>query len=75
MRRMTRRIGLFGGPAAMMSAAGVKKPGLKARETTEGQPAGETAVPAQTAATAASASPVAPSKKGWLSRLFGSEKE
>ena len=72
MRRMTRRIGLFGGPAAMMSAAGVKKPGLKARETTEGQAAGETAA---TAPTAPPDPPEAPAQKGWLSRLFGSKNE
>ena len=68
MRRMTRRIGLFGGPAAMMSSTGMMK---KPSEATSGAKPEVEAVEPQPPAT-----PTPPAaKKGWLSRLFGSDKE
>lgn len=63
MRRLTRKIGLFGGPAAMMTAAGVKKPATQS-------PAAST--PEKKAPEAAAASP-SPARKSWLRRLFGLE--
>ena len=63
MRRLTRRIGLFGSPTAMMSAAGVvKKPSVN----TPKSPGSEK--PAEPADTK---TPDAPAKKGWLRRWFG----
>jgi hypothetical protein len=59
MRRLTRKIGLFGGPGALMPAMGVKKP----------PPTVET-LPEKTAPATASAEPV---RKSWFRRLFGSE--
>ena len=68
MRRLTRRIGLFGGPAAMMSSTGViKKPSVETSgkaSTTEPEKPAEPSPPAAPAP-----------KKGWLSRLFGSDDE
>ena len=62
MRKLTRRIGLFGSPTAMMSAAGVvKKPSVN----TPNAPGSEK--PAEPADRAAGA----PAKKGWLRRWFG----
>ena len=61
MRRLTRRIGLFGSPTAMMSAAGVvKKPSVN----TPNAPGSERP-----------AAPAAPAKKGWLRRWFGPDDE
>jgi hypothetical protein len=65
MRRLTRRIGLFGGPAAMISQSGViKKPSVNASGATPAAEPEKAAEPAPPAAPAR--------KKGWLSRLFGS---
>jgi hypothetical protein len=61
MRRLTRKIGLFGGPGALMPAMGVKKPSQKPDKPDE-KPISETA----SAATA---------KKSWFARLFGSDEE
>jgi hypothetical protein len=64
MRRLTRRIGLFGSPTAMMSAAGVvKKPTVDAPNRPG---SGKPAEPEETAA---------PAKKGWLRRWFGPDDE
>ena len=64
MRRLTRRIGLFGSPTAMMSAAGVvKKPSVN----TPNAPGSE-----KPAEPAELEGPEAPAKKGgWLRRWFG----
>jgi len=63
MRRLTRRIGLFGSPTAMMSAAGVvKKPSVNAPNAPGSQKPAEPEAPAEAAA---------PAKKGWLRRWFG----
>ena len=68
MRRMTRRIGLFGGPAAMMSSTGMmKKPSVGTSGTT---PAPDAEKPAEP-----SPPPKPLPKKGWLRRLFGSDDE
>ena len=65
MRRMTRRIGLFGGPAAMMSSAGVKKPSVEKAGATPAPEVEKAPDPAPPSAT--------PPKKSWLRRLFGSD--
>ena len=66
MRRLTRRIGLFGGPAAIVSSTGViKKPSVEASgkaSTTESETPSEHSPPAAAAP-----------KKGWFRRLFGSD--
>ena len=68
MRRMTRRIGLFGGPASMMSSSGIiKKPSVQASSPAPEPEASKAAEPAPPSAS----SP----KKGWLRRLFGSDDE
>jgi hypothetical protein len=59
MRRLTRKIGLFGGPGALMPAMGVKKPPSTLKKPDE-KPVSETAS-------------VEPAKKSWFARLFGSE--
>ena len=59
MRRLTRKIGLFGGPGALMPAMGVKKPAPKA-ETPEEKPVADR--PSSE-----------PARKSWFRRLFGSE--
>ena len=60
MRRLTRRIGLFGSPTAMMSAAGVvKKPSVNTPNSPGSEKPAEPEPPA------------APAKKGWLRRWFG----
>ncbi len=61
MHRLTRRIGLFGGPAAMMSPMGAKK----------SVPAGTAPKADIDSAAAADASPERPpARKGWLRRLL-----
>jgi hypothetical protein len=67
MRRLTRRIGLFGGPAALMPAMGVKKPPPK--EGTAA-PESEKRPGASSADGAASAEPA---RKGWFRWLWKSE--
>ena len=60
MRRLTRRIGLFGSPTAMMSAAGVvKKPSVNTPNAPGTEKPAEPEPPAP------------PAKKGWLRRWFG----
>ena len=59
MRRLTRKIGLFGGPGALMPAMGVKKPPQTPDKPDEKPVSGK-----------ASAEP---SKKSWFAKLFGSE--
>ena len=59
MRRLTRKIGLFGGPGALMPAMGVKKPPQTPDKPAQ-KPVSETA-------------PVEPAKKSWFARMFGSE--
>jgi len=60
MRRLTRRIGLFGSPTAMMSAAGVvKKPAVNPPNAPGSEKPAEPE------------SPPTPAKKGWLRRWFG----
>ena len=63
MRRLTRGIGLFGGPGATMSAKKIKLPSPK----TEARPAGDVA-PTEPRPPA-ERSP--DRRKGWLQRLFG----
>jgi hypothetical protein len=66
MRRLTRRIGLFGSPTAMMSAAGVvKKPSVNTSNVPDSEKPAEPAEPGEPEA------PEAPAKKGWLHRWFG----
>jgi len=59
MRRLTRRIGLFGGPAALMPAMGVKKP-----------PPKENPLPPETAAQPEGTGPegtaAKPARKSWF---------
>jgi hypothetical protein len=59
MRRLTRKIGLFGGPGALMPAMGVKKPPQTPDKPDE-KSASETPS-------------VEPVKKSWFARMFGSE--
>jgi hypothetical protein len=63
MRRMTRRVGLFGGPAAVMPAMGVKKPAERPLTL----PTKAAAAPQDGAA----GSPEAPEKTPWYRRFFG----
>ena len=64
MRRLTRRIGLFGSPTAMMSAAGVvKKPAVNPPNAPGSEKPAEPE------------SPPTPAKKGWLRRWFGPDDE
>jgi hypothetical protein len=65
MRRLTRRIGLFGGPAALMPAVGVKKPSPK-----EGTAESATRPGASSADGGASAEPA---RKRWFRWLWKSE--
>jgi hypothetical protein len=65
MRRLTRRIGLFGGPGAIVKAAGAGK-GKASPDAAASDPKPET--PA-----AGGASPGEPEKKSWL-RWFGGPK-
>jgi hypothetical protein len=67
MRRLTRRIGLFGGPAAVMSSSGViKKPSVQASNPTPADAEAEKP-------TTQEATP--PKRKNWIRRLFGSDDE
>ncbi len=67
MRRMTRRIGLFGGPASVMSSSGViKKPSVPASKATPTD--AEESKP-----TIQETSP--PTRKSWIRRLFGADDE
>jgi len=61
MRRLTRKIGLFGGPGALMPAMGVKKPAQ-----TPDKP-DEKPVPATASAE--------PEKQSWFSRFFGPDRK
>ena len=66
MRRLTRRIGLFGGPASVMSSSGViKKPSVPASNPTSTD--AEAQKPTTQEAT--------PKRKSWIRRLFGSDDE
>ena len=67
MRRLTRRIGLFGGPAALMPAMGVKKPPPKEETVT---PESATHPSASGADGGASAEPA---RKRWFRWLWKSE--
>jgi hypothetical protein len=64
MRRLTRGIGLFGGPGATMTAKKVKLPSVKPAEH---PPHEETVEPPKPEEAEAE------EPKGWLSRLFGSD--
>ena len=66
MRRLTRGVGLFGSPAAAMTAKRVKLPTPK---TEEHPPDDDAAVPEKPP------EPRPAVKKGWLNRLFGSDDE
>ena len=63
MRRITRRIGLFGGPGAIVKGAGVK---TRQRPTSD-------AAPAAPSPEAGPSSDAESEKKGWWSRLLGSK--
>lgn len=66
MKRLTRRIGVFGGTGSMMSALGGK----------ESVPAAPTTPkPSTPAASKESAGAEEPKKKSWLGRLFGGGEE
>ena len=66
MRRLTRGIGLFGGPGATMTAKRVKLPPVKPAEHPPEDHAAEPEKPAEP--------PPAPAeRKSWLGRLFGSD--
>jgi hypothetical protein len=61
VKRLTRKIGLFGGPGALMSPMGGKK----------SVPAGSVSKPDPTPAAGTGASPQPPpARKGWLRRLL-----
>ena len=64
MRRLTRGIGLFGGPGATMTAKRVKLPPVKPAEHPTESHAAEPEKPA---------GPAPAEKKGWFGRLFGSD--
>ena len=66
MRRLTRGIGLFGGPGAAMTAKRIKTPPIKPAEHEPHDKVTEANKPEEPAAT---------ERKGWLSRLFGSDDE
>jgi hypothetical protein len=71
MKRLTRRIGVFGGTGSMMSALGGKE-SVPAAPTSK--PAGEEAAPPPAAAAAeAEAEAEAPKKRSWLGRIFGGD--
>jgi hypothetical protein len=68
MKRLTRRIGVFGGAGSMMSALGGKSsvpaaPTVKPKTATAAPPAAEESRAEE------------PKKKSWLGRLFGSGEE
>ena len=65
MKRLTRRIGVFGGTGSMMSALGGK----------ESVPAAPTKKPPTPAATEEPPRAEEPKKKSWLGRLFGGGEE
>jgi hypothetical protein len=69
MKRLTRRIGVFGGAGSMMSAIGGKSsvpaaPTVKPKTGTTGPAAPEEPPRAEE-----------PKKKSWLGRLFGGDEE
>lgn len=70
MRRFTRRIGLFGGPAAIMRSAGVRKTRVV---RTEGSASAPTASPAKGAGSAPEEAPADAGRKSWFRRLFSSK--
>jgi hypothetical protein len=66
MRRLTSRIGLFGGPGSLMPTMGVnKKPGRGTSEVPIPEPRPEASPSDSEISTGA------PKKKSWLRRLFG----
>ena len=71
MRRMTRRIGVFGSPAAMASQSGIiRKPSVDASGAPPADETNNTDKPDE-----AKPSPAEPAtrKKSWLRRLFGGD--
>jgi hypothetical protein len=66
MKRLTRRIGVFGGTGSMMSALGGKEsvPSAPPTEKPSTQEAADETPPA-----------VEPKKKSWLGRLFGGDEK
>jgi hypothetical protein len=69
MRRLTRGIGLFGGPGATMTAKRVKFPPVKTAEQTSDDHAAAPDKPAEPPP----AKPAQAERKSWLGRLFGSD--
>ena len=65
MRRITRRIGLFGGPGAMVNAAGGK---------TRNRPTSEAKIP-ETPPEAERPDEPVPEKRGWFDWLRGPKKD
>jgi hypothetical protein len=71
MRRLTRRIGVFGGPGAAMPQMGVTaRPGSERKEVGKLPQA-----PAPRAAKPATSVPETGKKPSWLRRFFGSKPE
>ncbi|HEY3203405.1 MAG TPA: hypothetical protein VGL03_07055 [Thermoanaerobaculia bacterium] len=70
MRRLTRRIGLFGGPGALMPAMGVKKPGPVSSARSAPEPASPAGTSKGSEALAGDVK-----KKSWLRRLWGSKRD
>ena len=66
MRRLTRGIGLFGGPGATMTAKRVKLPSARPAEHPPDDHAAAPDKPAEAAPA---------ERKGWFGRLFGSDDE
>ncbi|MET0620997.1 MAG: hypothetical protein ABW056_12005 [Thermoanaerobaculia bacterium] len=64
MRRLTQRIGLFGGPGAMMTAKKIKRPPLKGGARGPDDNPAEPQKPDE---------PAPAARKSWLQRFFGSD--